>query len=537
MKTRKRLREEARKIEQKYMDDEHLYDLIFATKWESMLSLLAFKTRQHETVLRALISERQFSPLWIILFENNFLSDSAKALCLRLIEIGGKEIVYRTGREEQESFDGEDGVPVSPGVLTNITALHCACRNVWWAHEQIDNDANENNNGNENLLEVIDKLVEVGGEEYIFMKDSDGQTAWQIVCQFETGQNDVNIVRRLLEAGGEKILFSISQDEHKYTALHRACLIYQIKSCKCKSPDIVHFLIDHGGEKLVFMTDSFGRTPLDHACSSGGEFGLEIISRLLKIGGKKLALMTDKWKRSSLEMVFDGNVKRIEEVVGLLIEVGGKDLVNSTNIQGHSALHMLFNLQKGAPFDWRKREDIWLRLVRKLLEVGGEKLLMLRNVCNRTAVHFLCRNGFYGNSKILQELIKVGGEKILKQEDVNGNTALHFVCDICNEQSPEMVNDIIVAGGAEVVFLQNVDGFTPLHVACKKSGSSPYRLEVINQLLEAGRQRLLFHPCEDTTFDGEPVTAMQIEGWDPCQEVIDRLIEVGGERAANLIRG
>ena len=95
MKTRKRLREEARKIEQKYMDDEHLYDLIFATKWESMLSLLAFKTRQHETVLRALISERQFSPLWIILFENNFLSDSAKALCLRLIEIGGKEIVYR----------------------------------------------------------------------------------------------------------------------------------------------------------------------------------------------------------------------------------------------------------------------------------------------------------------------------------------------------------------------------------------------------------------------------------------------------------
>lgn len=90
--------------------------------------------------------------------------------------------------------------------------------------------------------------------------------------------------------------------------------------------------------------------------------------------------------------------------------------------------------------------------------------------------------------------------------------ALHAICDVCNQQSPEMVNDMIVAGGAEVVFLQNNNGFIPLQVACGKSGSSPYRLEMINQLLDAGRQRLLFHECKGIRFDGEPLTAMQIEG-------------------------
>ena len=62
--------------------------------------------------LQALISKRIYSPIWIISEWNNFLNNSAKAMCLRLIEIGGVDIVYRTGFEDRY-FDevDDDGSP------------------------------------------------------------------------------------------------------------------------------------------------------------------------------------------------------------------------------------------------------------------------------------------------------------------------------------------------------------------------------------------------------------------------------------------
>jgi hypothetical protein len=59
-----------------------------------------------------------------------------------------------------------------------------------------------------------------------------------------------------------------------------------VDASKCISPEIVHFLIDHAGKKLVFMADNRGDTPSSIACRVVRGNGRELISRLLEIGGK-----------------------------------------------------------------------------------------------------------------------------------------------------------------------------------------------------------------------------------------------------------
>lgn len=71
---------------------------------------------------------------------------------------------------------------------------------------------------------------------------------------------------------GKECFFSISQEKDRYTVLHHAC--FQYEECK-SSAEIIHFSIDHGGEKLVFMADRYGRTPLYHTCTLGLECVVE----------------------------------------------------------------------------------------------------------------------------------------------------------------------------------------------------------------------------------------------------------------------
>ena len=518
MKTRKRRRsDEAKAKKDLYTNDSHLYELIHAKQWTTILELLTFQTRHHEQVLKTFISNASWSrsPLYIIVNDNNFLSDGAKDVCLRLIEIGGQDIVFRTGLEEREECcDLPD--------LTDVTVLHRACR-------RNDGGTSRDGDDNDNLLEVIDKLLDVGGEEYLFWTDSDGCTAWDIACSTQ-GKEDLEIVKRLLDVGGNDLLYSICQDENGFNALMLSLYCYQGNG---RLPAIIHFLITRGGEKLVLMRDSQGQTPLHHACSTYQTIvnGPAIIDRLLEVGGKKLVLTMDHRDQSVLQTAFLFSVEGIEQVVDSFIKVGGKALVNNVDCRDDSALHELFNLLKDDQFEEYWKEDIWLSIFHKLLEVGGEELLMLEDRHGCTVAHILCRNRFHGNNaKVIQELIKVGGKEILKQIDVFGNTPLHALCEICSDKSPEMVHDMIVAGGPEMVFLRNDDGFTPMHVACQKAGSSPYRVEVINQLLEVGRQKILF---QITLSGTAPI--IETERWNPCQEVLDRFIEVGGERAANLV--
>ena len=527
MKTRKRTRDEANEasskaiakqqklMEQRFINDSRLYELIHSKQWESTLELLSFRTRRHEQVLKNLIMKRPDSPLWTIVHDNTFLSDVAKDVCLRLIEIGGRGIVFKRGFERICWRSCE--------LHTAITVLHCACRNNDPEHYEACNE-----DDHENLLKVIDKLLEVGGQEYLFLEDSHRCTAWNYACSIQ-GKQDVKIVERLYDLGRDNILYSKSHEEDCwFNALHSCLYLYQDSN---QSLYVFNFLTRHGGEKLVFMLDGQGRTPLHHACCIAGTHGLEIISRLLDIGGKKLALMTDHMFKSTLQHALENKIEKVEKIVGLLLEIGGKALVYKTNDDENSVLHDLFYLLENGCFEELWEEKIWLQVLRKLLEAGGKELLTLENKEGYTAIHLLCRHRHYGSSKILQELIKVGGLTVLMQKDSFGNSALHAVCEICNKQSPAMVNDIIVAGGARVVFQRNWDLLTPLHIACQKGSSSPFRVEVINQLLDVGRQKLLF----EMSLRGE-APVIESRRWNPCQEVLDRFIEVGGNRAENLMR-
>ena len=97
-----------------------------------------------------------------------------------------------------------------------------------------------------------------------------------------------------------------------------------------------------------------------------------------------------------------------------------------------------------------------------------------------------------------------------------------------------VIEELIEAGGKEFVLMPTYDGLTPLHQACECTDHTPFReQEVIDLLLDVGRENLLFpidHQSESTAIDLEGNKS------DPSQSVLDRFIEIGGERARNLYR-
>ena len=97
-----------------------------------------------------------------------------------------------------------------------------------------------------------------------------------------------------------------------------------------------------------------------------------------------------------------------------------------------------------------------------------------------------------------------------------------------------MIKTLIDCVGEELVFIRNYDENTLLHAICEYSDSSPrrpYLDEVINFILCIGGQDLLLARNRDDR------TAIEFEArkLEPSQSVLDRFIEVGGEKVVSLL--
>jgi ankyrin repeat protein len=512
----KRKRSESEQKEVDYTNDQWLFDLIEAKDWKTALSLLTFKTPDHEKDLVKLMYQRERSLLWIIVQTNNKMCRSATDLCLRLIEIGGEELVKETGIEINPSNSDDDEYKIPD--FEDLTVLHLACRKT----DFVDYDATQDDEGN--WVELITKLIEIGGVEYLNMADSWGETALSYASSYR-GKDNPAVVRRLLELGGENILFSL-KSENNLSVLQNALFN------RTKHPgrmEIIQLLLDFGGEKLVYMADTRGMTALHHVISLGEENIAEIIRRLIKIGGEKLIMMTTVHDHNFLfhAQQARGGVE-MEQIIDILFEFGGKKMLCKQSVGGTALLYMFY---KG------KEPERWPAIVDKLLEAGGKKLLLeKRDSRGNSPFHFLCMRADLFTpplTKMLKKLIDIGGKKMVMWQDRWGKTALYFACSFSiGERSLGVIKELIEAGGKEFVLKPTYGGLTPLHQACECTDHSPFREQAIDLLLDVGREKLLF------TIDYQSeLTAIGFEGKksEPSQRVLDRFIEIGGERARNLL--
>ena len=114
---------------------------------------------------------------------------------------------------------------------------------------------------------------------------------------------------------------------------------------------------------------------------------------------------------------------------------------------------------------------------------------------------------------------------ILKQDE-HGAIALHVLCTLFPNLDGTLLqvfDRLISVGGKEQVLTEDWNGSAPLHHACMKTNIN---VELINGLVDIGRKEIVLK------VDHFGRTAMQIEMEKdvPCQEVIDRFLEVGGIR-------
>ena len=513
-----------------YTDDGWLYDLIDAKDWNAALSLLAFKTQAHEQTLVELISQRQHSPLWDIAQKNNNLCGSAKDLCLRLIDIGGEEVVKRVATDFRDE---------------NLTVLHLICKYKFTGDPLCQADEG-------NWLEIITKLIEVGGVEYLSMDDLRGNTALSYACSPE-GHRNPAIVRRLLELGAkigcsyegnfnlfamrqlqlgeENILFSTDlKKKLKSSVLQSALFLTCIRREQEHAMEIIQLLLEFGGKRLVFMTDTNGCTALHYAICLGGENCAEIIRRIVAIGGEKLILMTTEFGHNFLDHAqLSLSGLEMEQIIDVLFDVGGIELFRMV---GGTALLYLF--YKG------RQPERWPAIVDRLLEAGGDKLLLeTMDFYGTSPFHYLCLNSGQFSPQIetqletmFKKLIEIGGKKMVMAHDRSGQTALHYACSIIiGESTLRVIEELIEVGGEELLFISTGECATPLHNACA-GRNTPFREQAINRLLDIGRKKLLFMTTRRINRTAIEVERNKVE---PSQQVLDRFLEIGGEEARNLI--
>ena len=229
-------------------EDQEIYDLIDKRDWKSALELLepeGPRCIRSQDYLRRKIGTRLYTPFAAVLRSTiGEIEPSARALCLRLIDVGGSEMLER-------AWYG--------------TTLHVLFA---WRRSVIP-------------LELLDKLIEVGGPKLILKRDENGGTALHVLCTMFSHLNGtlLPVFDRLISVGGKSQV--LMEDWDGSTPLHRACKKRQL------NVELIKRLVDVGRQEIVLRVDKQNRTPMqievekDEPCQ-------EVIDRFIEIGGENL---------------------------------------------------------------------------------------------------------------------------------------------------------------------------------------------------------------------------------------------------------
>ena len=473
-----------------YFDTANFFTLIYSEDYEEALArlpkILLKSTLAYENVMGC--THGGYTSLMAIMTESDdgILSESAKILFVRLIELGGKHLVWTL----QESIEQT--------ILHHLCSKNNLCR------------------------EVFDRVIEVGGSKhFVQQRDTEGRTALHLACKLSARSLRLEVVNRLIEFGEDDLV--MSSDHDGKTALHYAC-----ETMGEEGIEIIDRLIEVGKLELIMMVDHWGKTAL-HCAFTGIEIeNIEIIKRLIEVGGLELVKMSDCFSKTVLHNACIGqfeftNQLKFLEVIDELLACGGEDLVKMTNIQEESSLHLACqNIANGnTP-----------KLVKKLLTVGGVDLALMMCRKGATALHAVCATPHPTSIywlEVINELIAVGGKDLVLMCTPFDFTGLHLVItqnDLYHSTKGtwvEIMHRLLEVGGRDLVLMTDCKARTALHCACAKISTD---LETFLLLIEVGREELI----SMTTENGHRAIELEFMKQRPCEEVISRLIEVSEEK-------
>ena len=310
------------------------------------------------------------------------IAERSKEVILKLIELGGRELVMK------EDSDG-------------VTAFQTACENkasadVLLALLEVGGEKLVKKTSFDFILrrytdanELLLKFIDVGGRKCIMYVD-----AFHLACRYHVSKE---VLLKLIEVGGVELIM-----DKLDTGLHDACEFEPI-------PEVIEKILEIGGKKIVMQkTDYNGFTALHYLCREG--ISVELVEKLIEVGGKKLLMLKSNEGGHTALHLACGEWKASIDIVEKLIELGGRDLLVKNSDRGETALHLA--CQYKAP----------LRVVEKLIEAGKRKLIIKGDNHGNTALHSACQAG--ASVEVVSELIEFVGKELLLKKNHYGNYAL-----------------------------------------------------------------------------------------------------------------
>ncbi|GFH52629.1 hypothetical protein CTEN210_09105 [Chaetoceros tenuissimus] len=293
-------------------------------------------------------------------------------IVLRLIEVGGKEVVKAPNRSQQ-------------------TSLHYACRY-------------------DPKFQVVEKLLHGMDQDFISLKDEDDMNALHYACSFLA---DLDVVKLLLEKGGHELISEI--DENGFTSLHFACRAGT-------DENVVQLLLNEGPEDLVFQQTYQNWSALHHACANNAS--ANIVKMLVNKGGIYLIEMKNKENYTCLYYTCLTSDDPL--VLIFLLDTLGQE-----NIQSDEVVNALFlACARGAPAQMIRpffkgegitnlssrrsnnqsilhvacsTQEVKLDTVQELIKLGGKRLVNLQDEDGENVLHYCVRAGV--SNEIVEALV------------------------------------------------------------------------------------------------------------------------------------
>ena len=326
-------------------DNKELYELIKRKCWDDALELFqpshigSLHEKNEQLLRRRLGSQEKYLTFEAVISKTQGkLCPSALSLCMKLIDVGGIDMLKSRGRNDND-YDYRYGSALHYILLFDVVCLEIFNRIVevggielllmvdrksWTVLHHVV----ESGRTRWPRLDMIDKLLEIGGAELVLITDDYEHTALHhalgLGCfQFDGMSPSLDIVNRLLAVGGRQLVMT-SDSGLRQTVLHRICLNKRAQP----NLEVVDRLLAVGGEPLIFMRDVHGNTLLHLACfrSVLRDNDVRLIERLIERGRKKLLLMTDDVNRTAMQIQLEMSFNSSQEIIDRFVEVGGEEL-------------------------------------------------------------------------------------------------------------------------------------------------------------------------------------------------------------------
>jgi len=202
----------------------------------------------------------------------------------------------------------------------------------------------------------------VGGKKTVMAKNNNhiGWNSLHRACQYNAS---INVVSKLIEMGGKNLI--MAKDKYGWNSLHRACT-------NNASFDVVSKLIEVGGKKLVVAKNNYGWNSLHVAFGRGARASFDVVSKLIEVGGKDVVMAENIDDRNPIEIAVQ-NIEVHTDILDLLIQYEGQEALTKVNRQGKTLFDIVITSHSGGRMRALLVERTAFFITKGIeLRVGGE---------------------------------------------------------------------------------------------------------------------------------------------------------------------